>query len=128
MPLSSLSEPLLRAITEHWLRSLTPHVQAFLYSLQMTRSQNISPALAIILPSSSFIPLLPRQRKPEEREGDAAVFWSTFILCCGCMGVGEGKGGVRREGVGEKERELRVIPPPLLCSSPQKNVTVDRAL
>lgn len=39
---------------------------------------------------------------------------------------GEGRGG--EGGAGEKERELRVIPPPLLCSSPQKNVTVDRAL
>lgn len=41
---------------------------------------------------------------------------------------GWGREGEGREGVGEKERELRVIPPPLLCSSPQKNVTVDRAL
>lgn len=44
---------------------------------------------------------------------------------------GWGREGEGREGAGsggEKERELPVIPPPLLCSSPQKNVTVDRAL
>lgn len=99
MPPSSLPEPLLWAITKHWLcLTLTPRAQALLNSLQMTQSQNISPTLAIILSSSFHPPLLPRQGKPEEREDYAAVFWSVFISCYGCMGVGEGKRG------GEGER------------------------
>lgn len=104
MPPSSLPEPLLWAITAHWLcLTLTPRAQALLNSLQMTQSQNISPTLAIILSSSFRPPLLPWQGKPEEREDYAAVFWSTFISCYGCTGVEEGRGGEGKRG-GEGER------------------------
>lgn len=53
-----------------------------------------------------------------------------FGACSSCVVVvrGWGREGEGGEGAGEKETELPVIPPPLLCSSPQKNVTVDRAL
>lgn len=52
-----------------------------------------------------FFPLLPWQGKPEEGEGSAAVFWSTFVSCCGCMGVEEGRGGDVRGGGGEEGRK-----------------------
>lgn len=40
-----------------------------------------------------------------------------------------GGGGEKgRGGVGGEGERTAVIPPPLLCSSPQKNVIVDRAL
>lgn len=40
-------------------------------------------------------------------------------------GGGKGRGG---KAWGRRREKLRVFPPVLLCGSPQKNVTVDRAL
>lgn len=128
MPPSFLSEPLLWAITEHWLcLTLTSHVQTFLNSLQMTESKHQSHisdnSILIIFSPPPFC-----HSKENRKRGKTMQLYfgarSSRVVVVQWWGR-EGEGG---EGAGEKERELRVIPPPLLCSSPQKNVTVDRAL
>lgn len=85
--------------------------------------------MRMIPSSSSLLAPLPCQGEGDRQGGKVCsciLERAHPVLWLHGRGGGPGRGG--EGGAGEKQRELRVIPPPLLCGSPQKNVTVDRAL